>query len=137
MKTELIRRAEAVEATKARFAGKDFDWGKRVTCIHLARFQARQMGHRPPAIPDFRSPVGARTALRKMGHADLEGLMDAMFPRIAPASAWVGDIVMLPGEIFGALVVNAGGALIGFHEAAPGLVNIKEAMADAVAAWRL
>ena len=57
---ELDRRALAVRNTQSRFEGQPFDWARAATCIHLVRFHARQMGHRVPTVPRFRSALTAR-----------------------------------------------------------------------------
>ncbi len=135
---DLAMRVAATEKVVARFRRRPFDWSTRATCIHLARAQARAMGHRPPPIPDFRSPRGALTALRSTGHDTLEALLDSMFPRIAPAAMLVGDLCIVPGESpFDAIAISAGGALLMYHPHASGLANVKEAMGSVKAAWRV
>lgn len=135
----LAERAAATEKVVARFRDRAFDWSDRATCIHLARAQMRALGHRPPAIPDFRSALGARKALERSGHASLEALLDSMLPRIAPLAAWVGDLMLVPGEEpFGeALAISAGGALLMYHAEAQGLANVVDVMPQVRAAWRL
>jgi hypothetical protein len=138
---DLVQRATATEAVIARFRGKPFDWTKRRTCIHLARAQARALGHRPPPVPDFRSPTSARRALRLTGHETLESLLDSLFLRIPPAAMWIGDLALMAGsDGLDAIVIAAGGKMIGYHQdhLADGLVNIEPATAAAfVGAWRL
>lgn len=133
----LAERLAATENVVARFRHHPFSWRDRRTCIHLARAQMRAMGHKPPAIPDFRSAIGARTALRKTGHSDLASLLDTMLPRIAPLEMIVGDLALVPGEIgLEALGVNAGGTLLMYHGEADGLVPVKDAIGSIIAAWR-
>ncbi|MFH8652329.1 DUF6950 family protein [Sphingomonas paucimobilis] len=138
---DLVQRATATEAVIARFRGRPFDWTKRRTCIHLARAQARALGHRPSPVPDFRSPTSARRALRSTGHETLEALFDSLFPRIPPAAMWIGDLALMAGgDGFDAVVVCGGGKMIGYHQdhLANGLVNIEpETAAHFVGAWRL
>jgi hypothetical protein len=135
---DLARRVAATEKVVTRFRHRQFDWAARATCIHLARAQARAMGHRPPSIPDFRSAHGAMTALRSTGHPTLEALLDSMFPRIAPAAMLVGDLCIVPGEAgLDAIAISAGGALLMYHQDAEGLANVKEALPHVTAAWRL
>lgn len=135
----LNERADRTTAVAARFRKRAFDWRQRSTCIHLARAQARALGHRPPSIPDFRSAIGARTALRATGHETLEALLDSMFIRIAPAAMWVGDLALVPGDAgFDAIAVSAGdGTLLMYHKGADGLCNVKAALPHVIAAWRL
>lgn len=135
----LDERAARTAEVAARFRKRFFDWRNRSTCIHLARAQARALGHRPPSIPDFRSAIGARTALRSTGHESLEALLDSMFIRVAPAAMWVGDLALVPGDSgFDAIAVSAGdGTLLMYHEGGEGLCNVKAALPHVVAAWRL
>jgi hypothetical protein len=132
-------RAERTTEVVAKFRKRPFDWKKRATCIHLARAQARAMGYRPPAIPDFRSAIGARRALKSAGHESLETLLDSLFERIAPAEMWVGDLALVPGEGgLDAIAINAGnGTLLMYHEGGEGLCNVKQALPHVIAAWRL
>ena len=134
----LHERVIATDKVVAKFRARPFDWSKRATCIHLARAQARALGHRPPSIPDIRSAIGARRALAQLGHETLSGLLDAMFPRIAPASALPGDLVVVPGEEgFESIGIAAGGAILMYHADADGLVPVKEALGSVTGAWRL
>ncbi|WCP14484.1 hypothetical protein sphantq_02930 [Sphingobium sp. AntQ-1] len=111
-----VERAAATRKTLAKYRTLPFDWSKRATCIHLARYHLRNMGHRPPAIPDFRSALGAKRALEKTGFADMAALLDSLLPSIAPASAWVGDLAVLEGgEGFDSIVIHAGGKWLGYH----------------------
>lgn len=135
---DLAQRVAATDKVVTRFRRRPFDWSARATCIHLARAQARAMGHRPPAVPDFRSARGAVTALRATGHDTLEALLDSMFPRIPPAAMLVGDLCIVPGEAgLDAIAISAGGALMMYHQDAEGLANVKEALPHVTAAWRL
>lgn len=135
---DLAQRAAATQGVIDRFRSRPFDWSRRATCIHLARAQLRALGHRPPAIPDFRSARGALTALKKTGHDSLESLLDAMLPRIAPLSMVVGDLALVPGAgSLDALAISAGGTLLMYHEQAEGLANVKDALPQVKAAWRV
>ena len=137
---DLERRRVGTEATLAKYRARPFDWADAATCIHLARAQARNLGHRPPAIPRFRSAIGARTALAKVGYDTLEALLDRLFARISPASMLLGDLAALPGEgPFPALMIFDGGAkLLGWHAADPsGIKPVARAMTDITGAWRL
>lgn len=137
----LPERVAATDKTLAKYRNRAFDWSDRSTCIHLARAQARNMGHRVPKMPDFRSPLSARTALRKAGADDLEALLDGLFPRIAPAQMLVGDLAILPGDDspFDSIVICDGlTKLFGWHGLDPSkLSTIARATGDIKAAWRL
>ncbi len=139
---DLAARAAATEKVVARFRSRPFAWDKRRTCIHLARAQARALGHRLPAIPDFRSPRAARTALLAQGVETLEQLLDKHFMRIAPLAAWVGDLVVMAGGDggFDGIGIVAGGKIIGYHEdhLAQGIVNVVPVGPEPfIGAWRL
>lgn len=139
MTATMAMRAEATERTVAAFQ-RPFDWDG-ASCIHLIHAHATNMGHEPPPLPMFRSRQGALRGLLKTGHRTLEGLMDSLFERIAPAQMLVGDVAMLPGEDrrLKALVIFDGHlSVAGWHEAHPEkLVWIKHMQADLIAAWRL
>lgn len=136
-----VARADATAKVLARFRNRPFGWATRRTCIHLARAQARALGHRPPAIPDFRSPRGAKTALKALGHDNLEQLLDSLFPRIPPLAAWIGDLVILAGgEDFDGIGVAVGGKIAGYHEdhLDQGVVNVVPIGPNPyIGAWRL
>lgn len=136
----LEERRVRTEAVVAKFRARRLDWRKAATCVHLARAQMRAMGHRPPSIPQFYSPRGALTAMRKAGFADLSAMLDSMLPRIAPAEMWVGDLALVSGTPpFDSIMINAGlGKLLGYAEAEPerGIVNFVPT-APLLGAWRL
>jgi hypothetical protein len=136
----LVQRAAATEKTMLRYRYRAFDWATGATCLHLARAQMKNMGHRPPAIPRFTTALGAKRALDATGFADLAGLFDSMFERIAHASMLVGDLAILPGEeLFDAVIVSAGnGLFLGWHGSdLSQLHNVKDPMGEISGAWRL
>jgi hypothetical protein len=141
MRFDMAERGRRTEAVVMRYRGRPFDWAKARTCVHLARAQMRALGHRPPPIPQFRSERGALTALRKSGYEDMAAMFDAMLPRIAPASMWLGDLALLRGcEAFDAVVISAGavgGKLIGYHldHLDQGVISIVPV--EFIGAWRL
>jgi len=131
----LEKRRKATEATIARFSGRAFAWGKN-DCARLAYRQMREMGHRPKALPRYQSAIGARTALSKLGHADLVGALDAMLPRVVPAMAWLGDLVALKGDVFEAIgVVVGNGRVVCWAEGAE--VPVIFQPTEYLGAWRL
>lgn len=136
---EIQQRALAVRNTLKRFDGRAFDWRRAATCIHLARFHARQMGHKVPTVPRFKSALTARRALKETGHDSLPALFDSMFQRIPPAMMRTGDLMCLPGDAdFDAVVIRASvNKFIGWHEDADGLTIIDADMNAATGAWRL
>lgn len=138
----LAKRAAATKATYDHFLGKPFSWRGR-TCVHVLRYHLRQMGHRPPAMPQFRSAVGALSALKAQGADDLAGLCRTLgLIEIAPAGMIVGDVAMLPGDegrtdgIHGALVICAGNKFMGWHGAGEGFQPIDDLAEHVVAAFR-
>lgn len=134
----LERRAAAAQATLDRFKDVPFEFGRR-DCAQLVKFHLRRLGHqvRVAKAGSYSSLLGARRALRRLGHADLLELMDARFARIAPAAALVGDVIALPGtDGLGALTVYVGnGRVLGFHEEVVGATVLQPS--DYVAAWRV
>ena len=135
----LVARVAATNKTMAKYRGRAFDWKAKATCIHLARTQLRNMGHKPPPIPAFTSALGAKRAMTAGGYQSVADIFDQLgLQRIAPAAMLVGDLAMLPGEDgFDAIVICAGGKLLGWHGAADELTVIGEAVAHITAAWRL
>jgi len=114
---DLNARADATRKTLAKYRAKPFSWADRVTCIHLARTQLRNLGHRPPTIPDFRSALGARRSLKKAGFETVSALLDSLLLRIAPSEMLVGDLAVIAGDdSLEAIVISAGGKMLGYHE---------------------
>lgn len=137
--SDLIRRMEATQKTMDRFQSRAFDWNGS-TCIHLARFHLRQMGHKPPPLPQIRSALSARRAMDKAGYANVAAIFDGlMLPEITPAAMMLGDIGVVPGDDgFDAVVINAGGKMLGWREdVAGGIVPIADALSHVTRAFRL
>lgn len=131
----LEERRVATEATLAVYTGKAFAWG-RFDCARLAYRQMRALGHRPKALPAYRSAVSARTAMRKFGHETLASALDAMLPRISPAMAWVGDLVAVEGDVFEAIGIVVGNGRI-FCWAEGIEIPVYFQPSSYVGAWRL
>lgn len=138
-KPDLLRRKDATEATLKRYRHKAFDWGKGITCVHLARTQLRAMGHKPPTLPRFRSALKAREAMKERGWANVEEMLDSMLPRIPPAMMLLGDLAVAPGdEGMGSIMICAGrNKLLGWREDAPELVVLDVSLDELSGAWRL
>ena len=136
---ELEKRRVATEKTMARFRNKEFDWRYQRTCAHLAFHQAKNMGRKLPKVPRFRSAVGAKKAIRTLGHESLIDLLDAHLTRIAPAEMRLGDLCAVPGtEGLDAVFVNvAPRKIAGWREDAPKLVVLAVSLDEIEAAWRL
>lgn len=113
-----VRRKLATEKTRDAYIGRTFAWKAGHTCVHMARFHLRAMGHKPPALPRIGSALGARRALERHGWASVEDMLDSMLPRVAPLQMRLGDLASGPGlDGIGALFVCAPPfKLMGWHE---------------------
>jgi len=135
---ELERRRVATEKTLKRYRNKVFDWSRGITCVHLARYHLRAMGHRPETLPRIRSALAAKRALKARGWESVEQMLDSMLPRIAPAQMMLGDLASVPGESgMDAVVVCAGHhKVFGWREDAEGLVILDVELSELAGAWR-
>lgn len=136
---ELEKRRVATEKTLARFRGKAFDWSQGVTCVHLARAHMRNMGHRPPGLPRFRSAFGAKRALAERKYGSVAGMLDSLLPRIAPARMLLGDICLVPGEdgLDAIFICASPRKVFGWREDATGLVVLDVRPEELTGAWRV
>ena len=136
----LLQRQQAAQAAVARFKGQPLIYGKN-DCVRLAAFVLRKMGHRPQLAKagSYSTALGAVRALERAGYEDLAAAVDALgLPRIAPAAAWVADLVLLPAEgpFGGALSVAVGnGRVLGYHEDVGGADILQPV--QYLAAWRV
>lgn len=130
---DALRRHRALEKTQAKYAGKPFAWGRN-DCVRMARAHLVAMGHRKiPKIPPYSSGIGAKRALKAAGAESIEGLLDGLLPRIAPAMMRIGDIAVMQGdELFDAITICAGRKFIGWHGASDRdeLVEIRSGRGD-------
>jgi hypothetical protein len=138
---DLLRRQRATAATLAKYRAAAFDWKAGVTCVHMARFHLRQMGHRIEPLPRIRSAIAARRALAERGWANVLEMLDAQasLVRIAPAMMRVGDLAVLPAdEGFEGIVICAGRhKLLGWREDWPdGLGEMEVPLSDVLGSWR-
>lgn len=142
----LAARADATRRTIDVWRDRAMDWRSRHHCLALMHAQARAMGHRMPAQPVVRTPMGGRRELGRRGFASVEALLDSLFVRIVPAMMRVGDLCTLPGEpgaggeagLAAMLIADGQGNLFGWHGSdLSRLSTIKFAMADCTGAWRL
>ena len=136
---ELERRRRATERTRQKYIGREFDWKRWRHCIALARYQAVQLGHRPPPIRPIRGPVSAKRELAKRGFGSAIELLDGEFARIAPAQMLLGDLAAVKGvDGLDCIMVNVGpGRLMGWREDVAELVVLVVDLSDIDAAWRL
>lgn len=135
---ELIKRTECAEATKAQYLGVAFEWG-RADCMRMVLNHAKRMGHRLSILKlagRYTSAQTAKSALERNGCTTIEAAMDKLgFAPIAPAEAWVGDIVALEGDsMWPALTVQlSNGRVLGFYNQVGAILQpIKY-----VGAWRV
>jgi hypothetical protein len=140
--SELVRRQAATTATMAKYRAAMFDWGKSVTCVHMARFHLRKMGHKPEPLPSrVRSAIGAKRALAERGWANTLDMLDAQpgLTRITPAMMWLGDLAVLESQDgFGAIFVCAGPQkLIGWLDAADSMLVVDVPLMHVDGAWRV
>lgn len=137
---EMVRRQAAAQAAVDRFRGVPFAYGKN-DCVRMAVFALRRMGHRPDLgrAGTYCSAKGAVRALNRAGFASLAEAMDGQhLPRIAPAAALPGDLVMIPAEgpFDGALTMAVGnGRVLGYHQDLVGADILQPV--QYLAAWRL
>jgi hypothetical protein len=133
---ELIKRTAATDKTVAAYADARFAWGRQ-DCVRMAALHIRNMGHKVSLVKagEYRSETGAKRALERMGFETVEAALDVRFDRIAPASAWVGDIIALPSDgPFPALAIRLPNGRI-LHSFSSGF-TISEPL-HFTAAWRV
>lgn len=120
----LSERVAATQATKDRFGGTAFAWG-RADCIVMAHFHLAQLGYPVPALPHYRSAAGGVRALKAIGFATVSDLLDTLLEPIPHANILPADLALMEGQKpFDALAVCAGRKLIGWHEDHDILVNL-------------
>ena len=120
----LIDRVAATQATKDRFGGIAFNWG-RADCVVMAHFHLSGLGYPVPALPNYRSASGGIRALKAIGFATIADLLDALLEPIPHAAMLPADLALMDGQKpFDALAVCAGRKLIGWHEEHDTLVNL-------------
>lgn len=132
-------RAAAAQATLDRFKDRELRYGVN-DCVRMTAMHIRRLGWSVP-LPNcgsYRSAASGLKRLRELGHDNLAGALDALgFPRIAPAAAVVGDVLLLPGDDrIGALAIALGnGRAIGYHEDAAGAIVLQPLAIES--AWRI
>jgi hypothetical protein len=142
----MVRRVAAAQATLDKWQGVAFEWG-RADCVRLAAAHLRNMGHKVSLSKGgaYGSVLSARRALKRAGFDSVADAVDGQgFARIPPASALVGDLLMLPGsddgdteiEGMGALAVALGnGRVLMWHPDADGATVCQPV--EYQAAWRV
>lgn len=117
---ELERRRLATLATLDRYRDRPFQWGS-VDCAKVAAFHLKQFGIKVciSKAGSYRSALGARRAIERMGHASLPALLDSLgLTRIPYSRLRLGDIITAAGHAgIDAIGIYAGnGHIYGFHE---------------------
>lgn len=142
MVSELPARARALALTQAWLKAHDFAWWG-ADCARLLQTHLRNSGHEAPGMPRYRSALGARRALRRMGHAGLPELLDSLgLERIPAARMLPGDVAWLPGDPavegdagLGTIVILVGRKAMGWHgDGGPGVEMTVKQWGPA---WRL
>ena len=96
---DLLRRQRATAATLEKYRHQIFDWKAKATCVHLAHFHLRQMGHRLPVLPRIRGVIGAKRALTERGWDNCSDMLDAQgLVRINAAEMLAGDLAYRSSE---------------------------------------
>jgi hypothetical protein len=131
---------EAAEATLVAFVGKPLTWGKW-DCARLVAFDLKRLGHKPRLSRGgyYKSPIGARRALKRAGFETLEAALDDLaLPRIGFASALPGDVVALEsGEDWPGLAIALGNGRILAFSAAHGVCGVGQPTQDDIrGVWR-
>ena len=136
--SDLLRRQRATQRTLDRYRPKVFDWRTGVTCVHLARFHLKAMGHRVPTVPRIRSALAAKRALQTNGWQGVDTMLDSLLPRIAPAQMLLGDLATVPGEDgFDSILICAGPQkVMGWHAETGAFVVYDGGIGDLAASWR-
>lgn len=121
------------------FQGPQFQPGK-YDCVRLAAFVLRKRGHKPRLARggSYSSMLGARRALARAGFVSLEAALDSlMLPRIPPAAAYPGDLILVPGEgdLDALHVAVFNGRTLGYHADLPSAAILHPF--EFIAAWRV
>ena len=114
---DLERRRVATQKTLDRYRNKSFDWQRGITCVHLARYHLKQMGHKPETLPRIRSAFAAKKAMNERGWDSVTDMLDSMLPRITPARMKLGDLATVAGDSgFDSILICAGPfKMMGWH----------------------
>lgn len=137
---EMERRRDATQQTLDAWRGQSFDWNSAHsgTCAHLLHAHLVNMGHEPPTVPDFDTPLGAVRALKNMGHESLIDLLDDLLPR-RPSVGFMrlGDVALAPGDgPLDAVFICAGPLKVfGWHESRNDVVVMDVALDKLLGAW--
>lgn len=139
MTDPMVRRVAAAQATLDKWSKRPMKLGTS-DCVRMAADHLRRLGYKVKLPPSgsYRTINSALKALKARGFDTLAEALDAMgMERIAPASALVGDIVMMPAvDRLGALAIAlSNGRVVGYHEDVPAATVLEPL--EFVAAWRV
>ena len=97
------------------------------------------MNHKPPMLPRIRSALAAKRALKERGWANVEAMLDALLPRIAPAQMMLGDLASVSGtDGLDCILICAGPfKLLGWHPEDGRFVTYDGGNAEVAGAWRV
>lgn len=97
-RSPLERRADALEATRAKFDGRRFSFRNGRDCARKFQFFMKALGRPIPAAGagKYSDAAGAKRAIRRLGFESLPDFIDAHLERKPFASILLGDIVQLP-----------------------------------------
>ncbi|UAK23678.1 DUF6950 family protein [Sphingomonas nostoxanthinifaciens] len=137
---DMLRRRDAAQATLDRFRTRKLRLGVN-DCVRMGAFHLRKMGRKVQLPPTgaYSTVRGALKQLQARGFDDVAAALDAMgLPRIPPASAVVGDFLMLPANTaLGSLTIALGnGRVVGYHEDVPGGAAVLQPV-EFLDAWRV
>lgn len=140
-KPEMLRRQEAVLATRAKYGPRTFAWKPKATCLHMTNFHLRKMGRKPPKLPQIGSLLAAKRELAKRGWANVADMLDGIgLERIAPAFLRLGDLVATESDDgLGAIFIASGESkFIGWSTDLPEMAVIDVFNPDGLlGAWRV
>ena len=133
----IVRRQQATQKTLDRYRNKTLDFSRGITCVHMARYHLRALGHRPRTMPRIRSVMGAKRALASNGWDSVKDMFDSMLPRIAPARMMVGDLGTIPGEhgLDSVLVCAGPFKMLGWHPETGEFVQYDGGNAEVEGVW--
>lgn len=132
---DLVRRNAALAKTLKKYRGKPFVWGES-DCMTLFRSHMVAMGQKGlPKSPKYSNALGAKRALKSLGFDTVEALLDSLLPRISPAKALPGDVILVEGsEGLDCVTISVGFKAFGWHEDAEGAAILVHR--EVKGAWR-
>ncbi|APX65591.1 hypothetical protein AV944_06730 [Sphingomonas sp. LK11] len=96
---DLIARVNATQATIDKWLDKTFEWGT-ADCGQMVGSHLESLGLSTllSQAGTYTTEIGAKRVMKRLGASSMEDFLDKLgLPRIAPASAVVGDVIGFPG----------------------------------------